>query len=39
MVIEIQSDELQKFKTYFWANLTVQFNEAFGELRVFHKET
>lgn len=39
LVIEIQSDELQKFKTFFWANLTVQFNEAYGELRVFHKDT
>lgn len=35
--IEISSNEQQKFMTYFSCGLNVQFNEEFGELRVFNK--
>ena len=39
LVIEVQSSEIQRFKTFFWADLTVQFNESYGELHVLHKKT
>ena len=39
MVIEINSDDLQEFKTFYSCQLKVQFIEKFGELRVFKSDT
>ena len=39
VVIEINSDEIQKFKTFFSSELQVRIDESFGELYVFHKKT
>ena len=38
-MIEINSDEIQKFKTFFSSELQVRVDENFGELYVFHKQT
>jgi hypothetical protein len=37
VVIEINSDEIQNFKTFFSSDLQVRIDESFGELYVFHK--
>lgn len=37
LIIEVNSNDLQRFKTFFSAQLSVQVNEDFGELRVFNK--
>lgn len=37
VIIEVNSNDLQRFKTFFSAQLNVQVNEDFGELRVFNK--
>jgi len=39
VVIEINSDEVQKFKTYYSSQLKVKIDEADGEVRVFNRET
>lgn len=39
VVIEINSDDVQKFKTFYASLLKVQLIEKFGELRVFNRET
>jgi len=39
VVIEINSDDIQKFKTFYSSELKVKFNENFGELKVFHRES
>ena len=38
VVIEVNSDDLQEFRTFYSSELKVQVNEKFGELRVYHKE-
>jgi hypothetical protein len=39
LVIEINSDDIQQFKTFFQSELNIQINSKFGELKVLHKET
>jgi hypothetical protein len=39
MVIEINSDDIQMFKTFYSCQLKVQIIEKYGELRVFQRET
>ena len=38
VVIEVNSDDLQEFRTFYSSELRVQINEQFGELRVYHKD-
>ena len=39
MVIEISSDTIQKFSTFYSSQLIVKFNEQFGELKVHLRES
>ena len=39
MVIEISSDKIQRFKTYYSTQMVVKLNENFGELNVTHRQT
>jgi hypothetical protein len=37
-VIEVNSEDLQEFRTFYSSELKVHINEEFGELRVYNKE-
>ena len=39
VVIEINSDDIQQFKTFFQSELNIHVNEKFGEIKVHHKGT
>ena len=39
VVIEINSDDIQKFLIFYSSQLEVQVNEALGVLKVFHRDT
>ena len=39
VVIEINSDDIQEFKSFYSSNLMVEINESFGELRIFNRQT
>ncbi len=38
MVIEVNGEGKQEFKTFYSTDLKIQINEAFGELKVMHGE-
>ena len=38
VVIEVNSDDLQEFRTFYSSSLKLSINEDFGELRVYHNE-
>ena len=38
-MIEINSDDIQKFTNYYSSKLKIRMNEKYGELRVFNRET
>ena len=39
VVIEINSDDIQHFKTFYSSELKVHINQQYGELKVYNRET
>ena len=39
VVIEINSDDIQRFKTYYSSELKVRANQSYGEIKVYHRDS